>query len=109
MGKKGVICGYAFDETGIQALKVLSFDSYSEEWLDFILNCRQGLDTTDYDLVIGGTVTDRIFNTVELYSGGLIKKGEAIRRLSCDKPDMQMAFRTKKSLSYLTFEGSECL
>lgn len=33
---------------------LLKFHSYSEEWLDFILNCRSGRDTTDYDIVIGG-------------------------------------------------------
>lgn len=33
---------------------MLKFDSYSEEWLDFILNCRSGKDLSDYDLVVGG-------------------------------------------------------
>lgn len=87
----------------------MSFESYSEEWLDFIMNCRQGLDTTDYDLVTGGIANDKVFNTVELFFDGLIEKGEAIYRLRYDLPNLQMAFRTKKSLSYLKFEGLELL
>ena len=85
---------------------MLKFDAYSEEWLDFILNCRRGQDSTDYDLVIGGVANDKVFNTVELYFDGLIDKKEAINRLRYEKPNLQMAFRTEKALSYLKFEGS---
>lgn len=108
-GKDGIIASYEFDETTYEALKVLKFDAYSEEWLDFILNCRRGQDNTDYDLVIGGVVNDKVFNTVELYFDDLIDKKEAINRLRYEKPNLQMAFRTEKALSYLKFEGSEKL
>ncbi len=47
-------------------MKTLKFDSYSEGWLEFILNCRSGKDLTDYDLVVGGAANDNVFNTVEL-------------------------------------------
>ena len=104
--KDGIISNYEFDETAYEELKVLRFDAYSEEWLDFILNCRRGWDRTDYDLVIGGVANDKVFNTVELYFDGLIDKKEAINRLRYEKPNLQMAFRTDKALSYLKFEGS---
>ena len=61
-------------------LKVLNFDSYSEKWLDFILKCRTGNDTTDYDIVIGGVANDKVFNTVELYFDHLIDKEELISK-----------------------------
>ena len=104
--KDGIITSYEFDETAYATLKALKFDAYSEEWLDFILNCRRGQDNTDYDLVIGGVANDKVFNTVELYFDGLIDKKEAINRLRYEKPNLQMAFRTEKALSYLRFEGS---
>lgn len=66
-GKSGIISRYNFDEQAYQKLKILNFDSYSEEWLDFILKCRIGNDTTDYDIVLGGVANDKVFNTVELY------------------------------------------
>lgn len=81
--------------------------SYSEDWLDFILNCRSGKDATDYDLVTGGVANDKVFNTVELFFDGLIDKAEAIKRLRYEKPNLQICFRTVKALGFLHFEGSE--
>ncbi len=108
-GKDGIVSRYMFNEDACQTLKVLTFDAYSEDWLDFILNCRRSQDVTDYDLVIGGVANDRVFNTIELYFDGLIDKTEAINRLRYEKPNLQIAFRTEKALSYLQFEGSERL
>lgn len=106
-GKDGIISRYAFDESREEELKTLKFDSYSEGWLELILNCRSGKDTTDYDLVIGGVADDQVFNTVELFFDGLIDKREAINRLRYEKPNLQICFRTEKALRLLRFEGSE--
>lgn len=106
-GKTGIISRYSFDASSEAVLKILKFDSYSEDWLDFILNCRSGKDTTDYDLVVGGVANDKIFNTVELFYDGLIDKAEAIKRLRYEKPNLQICFRTEKALELLRFEGSE--
>lgn len=108
-GKEGVVSRYIFDENANKTLKVLTFNAYTEDWLDFILSCRQEQDNTDYDLVIGGVANDKVFNTVELYFDGFIDKAEAIKRLQYEKPNLQIAFRTTKALSYLKFEGSEKL
>lgn len=108
-GKEGVISRYLFDEEILKNLKVIRFDSYSEEWLEFILNCRRGDDTTDYDVVIGGVANDKVFNTVELFFEGLIDKNEAISRLRYEKPNLQICLRTEKALESLMFEGSEVL
>ena len=108
-GKDGIVSQYEFDESREAELKTLKFDSYSEEWLDFILNCRSGKDTTDYGLVVGGAANDKVFNTVELFFDGLIDKSEAINRLRYEKSNLQICFRTEKALSLLHFEGSETL
>lgn len=107
-GKDGIVSRYTLDDHALEALKVLQFDSYSEEWLDFILTCRSGKDETDYDIVLGGVANDRVFNTVELYFDGLIDKTEAIKRLRYEKPNLQVCLRTERVLrGYLQFEGSE--
>lgn len=108
-GKDGVVSKYVYDECRENELKILKFDSYSEEWLDFILNCRRDNDTTDYDLIVGGVANDKVFNTVELFFDGLIDKTEAIDRLRYEKPNLQICFRTEKALSLLHFEGSEMI
>ena len=105
-GKQGIVTSYIFDDCAIQNLNVLKFDSYSEEWLDFILNCRSGNDKTDYDIVVGGVANDKVFNTVELYFDHLIDKKEAINRLKYEKPNMQICFRTISALETLRYEGS---
>lgn len=91
-GKNGVISRFSYDDSRESGLKTLKFDSYSENWLDFILNCRSGNDTTDYDLVVGGVANDKVFNTVELFFDGLIDKTEAISRLRYEKPNLQICF-----------------
>lgn len=107
-GQRGIISRYCFDEMAYRNLKILKFDSYSEEWLDFILNCRTGNDKTDFDIVIGGVANDKVFNTVELYFDNLIDKKEAIRRLRFEQPNLQICFRTRKALDeYLHYEGSD--
>jgi hypothetical protein len=105
-GKDGVISQYRFEQSDCAALKVLRFDTYSEAWLDFILTCRSGNDTSDHDIVIGGVANDKVFNTVELYFDGLIDKAEAINRLRYEAPNLQVCFRTQAALNHLHFEGS---
>lgn len=105
--KDGIISTYTLDEKVLDECRTLKFDEYSEEWLDFILACRSGKDTTDYDIVIGGVANDKVFNTVELYFEHLIDKTEAIKRLRYEKTNQQICFRTQSVMDkYLHFEGS---
>ena len=104
--KTGIVSEYSFDDSSLSDVKVLTFESYSEEWLDFILKCRTCKDATDYDIVIGGVANDRVFNTVELYFDGLIDKAEAIKRLMYEETNLQITFRTEAALSKLVFERS---
>ena len=109
-GQDAVVSVYRFAEEKLKEYKILKFESYSEEWLDFILNCRRGEDTSDYDIVMGGVANDKVFNTVELFFDGLIDKGEAIKRLRYERPNMQIVFRTQKVIdACLRFERGERL
>lgn len=107
-GKSGIVSYYEFDEKAYDEVKVLTFGSYSEEWLDFILACRSGKDSSDYDIVAGGVANDKVFNTVELYFDNLIDKSEAIKRLRFESPNLQICFRKEMVMEkYLHFERSE--
>lgn len=75
-GENAVISVFNFDETALEKVNFIQFDSYSESWLDFVLHCRTGKDNSDYDIVIGGVANDKVFNTVELFFDGLIEKSE---------------------------------
>jgi len=109
-GQDAVVSVYRFSEEKLAEYKVLKFDSYSEEWLDFVLNCRRGRDTSHYDVVMGGVANDKVFNTVELFFDGLIDKNEAIKRLRYEEPNMQIAFRTQNVIDdCLRFERGDRL
>ena len=98
---------YQFCEAESQQFKILRFESYSESWLDFILECRNGQDQSDYDMVIGGVANDKVFNTVELYFDGLIDKTEALKRLKFEEPNLQICFRNQEMIEKcLKFERS---
>lgn len=104
------ISQYVLDETIFSDERCLRFDSYSETWLDFILACRTEKDDSDYAVVMGGIANDRVFDTVELFLQGLIQKGEAIRRLRFEQPNVQIALRTQEVIAkYLHFQGSKSL
>jgi hypothetical protein len=71
-------------------VKVLEFDTHNMEWLNFITACRLGLPTeAEWDLVIGGVVNDKVFDTLQLYFDELIGAEEAISRLRYNKPNFQ--------------------
>ena len=107
IGLDAYISTYDFDEIGLKNCKVKEFDSYSDEWLDFVLNCRKELDKSDYDIVIGGVANDKVFDTVELFFSGMIDKNEALKRLKFAKPNMQFCFRNQSIIEkYLKFRES---
>lgn len=109
-GQEAIISVYEFEEGAFDEFKTLRFDSYSEEWLDFIMRCRRRQDTSDYDIVMGGVANDKVFDTIELYFNGLIGKPEAIGRLKYEKPNYQVAIRTQKVIDEaLYFKRSEKL
>lgn len=102
-----VVSLYEFDDKKIDDLKILRFESYSVEWLDFIVECRSLKDVSDWDIVIGGVANDKVFDTLELFFDGLASKEQTIDRLRMEKPNTQMCFRTDKALDRLKFLGGE--
>ncbi len=110
-GEDAYISTYSLDDGIFESnYKVLEFQSYSDEWLDFVTDCRMGTDKSEYDVVIGGVANDKVFDTVELYFENLITKEAALGRLQYEKPNMQFCIRTQEVLDqFLHFEGSEKL
>lgn len=86
-------------------LKTISFSSMTEEWLDFVINCRRGVKH-DYDIVEGPMADDQIWDYVEDLMEGTITR-EAFWVLAKFKhPTHQMVFCTPQALSTLTFKSS---
>ncbi len=80
-------------------MKVRVFDSYDEEWLDFVCNCRKGKnDYRQYDIIEGGVANDKVFQTVDLYMAGIYNKEQALQNLAYEMPNNQLCFITQKAI-----------
>lgn len=83
---------------------VIKFEAYNEDWLDFVMDCRNGKDPQNADLVIGGIADDKVFRTIDLYFSNEINKSEALKRLVYEKPDMQICIKSQRLIDEcLTF------
>ena len=98
-GKEAFINVYELDEE-TPGFTIKTFESYNEEWLDYVTLCRKGNPAVPkYDAVSGGVANDRVFNTVDLYFAGLISKEEALGRLKFEKPNHQLCILNGEMLS----------
>ncbi len=102
-----VVSMYELEEEYLRGLRVLRFDSYSEEWLDFIVSCRTENDATDWDVVIGGVANDKVFDTLEAFFDGFATKAQTMDKLQFQQPNLQICLRTEASLGTLKFIWSK--
>ena len=100
---KSIVSIYDYDESLISALGYTykQFPSYDMEWLEFVVECRQGKDTTDYDIVEGGVANDQVIDTVEDYENGRITADQALNQLKYKKPNNQICFRSQAAIDNL--------
>ena len=109
-GKPKWVSTYDFDYDAVKSgWKVKIFPAYNEDWLDLVIACRKGSPVWEkYDAVEGGIANDRVFNTIELYTAGLLPKAETLSRLSYEKPNNQICIHSQKIIDrYLRFVSSE--
>ena len=71
--------------------RVLKFDEYNKEWLDFIVANRNGLKKWEqYDYIEGGIANDRVIDTIESYMIGNITLEMALGQLAFHRPNNQI-------------------
>jgi len=75
----------------------------TEEWLDFVVACRNGT-SHEYDIVEGPIADDTIYNYIQEFLDGKISQ-EAFWALAKFKyPTHQICFNTDESLKTLKFK-----
>ena len=89
-----------------ETLKILEFSDMTEEWLDFIIDCRHG-KTHDYDIVIGAMANDQIYNFIADYMDGIITREQFWVLARFKYPTHQINFCTPKAIECLEFVSSE--
>ena len=105
MTKRGDSIVSIYSYHGRDDMKVLSFPVLTDEWLDFVVDCRRGIKH-DYDIVEGPMADGQIWDYVEDYMEGTISR-EAFWVLAKFKhPTYQIVFCTQKALETITYERS---
>jgi len=100
-GMQAYVNEYELDESALSNLEVMRFNSYDNDWIRFVLECRNENDNTQWDVVIGGVADDRVFTTLDLFFAGEITEEEALGRLVYVKPNDQICIRTQHALDML--------
>lgn len=100
----GYVNIYEIDFNVLNTLNILSFESPSENWLDFVmLNRTQKGFEHSYDVVYGPVANDRVYASFALYESGLINKQNLISELKTYKLVDQYLFHTKDALRAIKF------
>lgn len=106
----GFVNIFEFDESILQQLNCLIFNSPTEEWLDFVMNNRTNKNFCHhYDIVYGPVANDRVYAAFTLYESGLLDKANLINELKTYKLVDQYLFHTEKSLQSLKFIESKII
>lgn len=101
-----VISVYEYMKTRTSHLKVLNFQEMTEEWLDFIVACRNG-EKHDYDIVSGAMANDQVYNYISDYIQGILTREQFWVLAKFKHPTHQINFCTPEALTCLTFKRSE--
>ena len=102
----GIINVYNYTENN--KLSVLRFDKMTDQWLDFIADCRSG-KIHNYDIVEGPMADDTIWNFVNDFIAGTISRSAFWELAKFKHPSHQISFHTLQALETLTFLRSEKL
>lgn len=88
------------------SMAIKEFKEMTDEWLDFIVNCRSG-KSHEYDIVIGAMADDQIYNYISDYIDGTITREQFWVLAKFKYPTHQINFCTQKALKCLKYRGYE--
>ena len=109
MQDEGIVSQYSFDlESAVSTFRFHKFEHYDREWLNFIVNNRQGGDDWRmWDIIEGGVANDRVIDTVENFMAGLIDEETALGLLALHQPNHQICILKQEVVDkYLHFIDS---
>ena len=108
MRNKPVVSVYEFT---IDKLNILSFDGYTEDWLDFVVKNRAGILTSyPYDAIYGNIANDDVATIVNDYirlirRGRISSNGKSfyLEQLQYSEPNNQYCVATQNGIEALQF------
>ena len=102
----GFVSEYEFyySELVTRKCKIKQFETYNEEWLDFVVlnrNDKNPIPAHDYDIVEGPVADDKVQNRIADYLNGEITKTGFLEELKWHEETHQICFCTIASLQFL--------
>ncbi|MDR0738136.1 MAG: DUF3990 domain-containing protein [Prevotellaceae bacterium] len=100
----GVVTAFEFDENAYidSKFKVLYFETYNDEWFDFVIKNRKSRELThDYDIIEGPVADDKIQRRLQRFLDGEITREQFFKQLTHPTPSHQICFCTLSSLQML--------
>ncbi len=98
---EGIVNIYDYEPDN--SLNILKFDEMTEEWLDFVVTCRNG-ESHEYDIVEGPMADDTIYNYIQEFLDEKISREAFWALVKFKYPTHQICFNTENSLKTLTFK-----
>ncbi len=98
----GAVYLYEYDLLLNHDFEIKRFTQIEEEWLLFISENRQhGGISHNYDIVIGPVADDDTFETIQLFTAGILTLEESIKRLRYNDLNNQISFHTNRAIECL--------
>ena len=91
-----------YEYTPDEKLKMLVFKEMTEEWLDFIVDCRSG-EKHNFDIVIGTMANDQIYNYIADFIDGILTREQFWVLAKFKHPTNQICFCNKNALKTLQY------
>lgn len=101
---KAYVSEYNLDDSRLSSLgsRYKKFIAYDMEWLDYVIDCRNGGNLQNqYDVIEGGVANDNVIDTVENYENGIITAEQALGQLQYKKMNHQICIRSQDVLDKL--------
>lgn len=92
----------------VRDLKIKEF-ALDEEWLKYVIKNRNedytisAFDDSEYDVLIGATVDDKMSRIVDLYYEGMISINRAIDEFNHMQYSRQIVLKTDAAINKLTY------
>lgn len=107
--EQGVVNVYEMDIERVKsAFRYYRFEFYDNDWLQFIVSNRMGIESANhYDVIEGGVANDRVIDTVEAYMANMMPLEIALRELAKHQPNNQLCISSQEVIDRcLTFVES---
>lgn len=91
-----------YEITNLSSLSIKVFEDYSDQWLDFVISCRNG-NTHKYDVIIGPISDDTIYDYIDAYIDGQMNKTYFFESMKSKYPSPQISLHTIKALDSINF------